>query len=242
MAAQRYAASKYSPSSANAKQMVQVLLKRYGRTYCDELGIVIERNSPSVLFRWLCATILFSARISSSLALRAAKAITEQGWTTPQKMRAATWEERVRVLNEAGYARFDESTSTKLGSAAELLIRHYDGDLRQLREMAQRDRVQEHRLLQAFKGIGPVGADIFCREAQAAWAELYPFVDQIALASGKRLGIAATPQDLTELVDRKRFSRLVTALVRVRLENAFAEIKEEAAVRARVTKRERGRK
>lgn len=142
-------------SSFCSQHVVAVLLKRYGRTYCDELGIDITRNTPSPLFRWVCVTVLFSTRISASLALRAAKALAEHGWTTPQKLRKATWQERTRVLNEAGYARYDESTSTKLGHVAETVARVYHGDLRQLRENAQRDPTREHQLIQEFTGIGP---------------------------------------------------------------------------------------
>jgi hypothetical protein len=229
MALQQHTASRRSSSSPHTRRTVDVLMNRYGRSYCDELGIDIERNTPSVLFRWLCATILFSIRISASLAIRGAKALTEQGWTTPQKMLATTWEERTRVLNQSGYARYDESTSTKLAAASELVINEYSGDLRQLRERAQRIPGEEHKLIQSFKGIGPVGADIFCREVQAAWVELYPFVDQLALACAKRLGIGSTAHELSKLIDQKRFPRLVAALVRVHLADAYSEIWQEAA-------------
>jgi hypothetical protein len=40
---------------------------------------------------------------------------------------------------------------------------------------------RECKLLKEFKGIGDVGANIFCREAQIAWDELYPFADRKAL-------------------------------------------------------------
>jgi hypothetical protein len=68
---------------------------------------------------------------------------TQQGWTTPEKMLAASWEERTRVLNQSGYARYDESTSTKLAAASELLINEFGGDLRQLRERVRRDPAKE---------------------------------------------------------------------------------------------------
>ncbi|MBO0734635.1 MAG: hypothetical protein J2P49_10040 [Methylocapsa sp.] len=204
-----------------------MLLKRYGRSYCEELGIAIERNTPSVLFRWLCATILFSIRISANLAVRGAKALFDEGWTTPEKMLAASWEERTRVLNQSGYARYDESTSTKLAAASELLLREFGGDLRQLRERARRDPAKEHELIQIFKGIGPAGADIFCREAQAAWSELYPFVDKLALEAAKRLRIARAPEELAKLTGKEQFPRLLAALVRVHLADAYAKIREQ---------------
>jgi hypothetical protein len=38
-----------------------------------------------------------------------------------------------------------------------------------------------------FKGIGDAGADIFCREVQIVWDELYPFADRKALATASKL-------------------------------------------------------
>ena len=170
-------------------QIVKTLLERHGRTYTAELGIKLERNTPSVLYRWLCAATLLSARISPDAAMQAARALAERGWTTAQKMAAATWEQRTRTLNQAGYARYDESTSRMLGDTAEMLLDRYRGDLRQLRDAAKRDPGRERGLLKECKGIGDVGADIFCREAQIAWDELCPFPDGRALDVASRLGL-----------------------------------------------------
>lgn len=183
-------------------------------TYSGELGLDLARNKPSPLFRWLCASLLLSARISSGLAMRAAKALADAGWTTPDKMAAASWEERTRVLNEAGYARYDESTSTRLGEMAQTLIGDYGGDLRRLREKAGQDPAAERTLLKAFKGIGDVGADIFCREVQVAWPELYPFVDARSLKSARALGLADSADELAGLVSRDELPRLLAALIR----------------------------
>ncbi|HUZ91034.1 MAG TPA: hypothetical protein VMU78_03920 [Methylocella sp.] len=212
-----------------AQRVVAALLAKHGRTYCDELAIDIAHNTPSVLFRWLCATILFSARINARVAVAAAMALTRRGWTSARKMAASTWEERTHVLNGAGYARYDESTSTKLGEAAGLLLDQYAGDLRRLREEAGRDAGNEHRLIQQFKGIGPVGADIFCREIQAAWLELYPFADAVALDTARQLKIGDTARNLATFVERDEFPRLVAALVRTHLAGDYDEVKRQAA-------------
>jgi hypothetical protein len=87
-------------------RIAAALLDRHGRTYCEELEIAIGRNTPSALFRWLCAAMLFSARISAELARRAASALTEMGWTSPQRMLEAGWAERARVLKPEGRAEF----------------------------------------------------------------------------------------------------------------------------------------
>ncbi len=63
-----------------------------------------------------------------------------------------------------------------------------------------------------------MGVDIFFREAQAIWEELYPFADQRALQVANRLGLGKDAGALAKLVSRKQFPRLVAALVRIALE------------------------
>jgi len=206
------------------KQTLDALLERYGQTYAAELGIEIEKNTPQPLFMLLCAAVLYSARISADAATQALKALFAEGWTTPQKMADTTWEQRVKVLNANGYARYDESTSAMLGDTVELLLSRYHGDLRKLSVAAERDPVKERRLLKAFKGVGDVGVNIFFREAQIAWPELYPFADEAAVNAAKRLGLAETTAKLAGMVDRKDFPRLVAALVRMRLADSYDNI------------------
>jgi hypothetical protein len=80
---------------------VKALLDRHGRTFAEELGIDVEKNTPSPLFRLLCAAVLMSARISTELSTEAARSLARHGWRTPQKLAASTWEQRVKALNEA---------------------------------------------------------------------------------------------------------------------------------------------
>lgn len=204
--------------------VVSTLLDRFGQTFCAELGIDIARNTPSPLFMLLCASLLYSARIRADAATQALKALFAQGWRTPRKMAESTWDERVKVLNANGYARYDESTARMLGDTAELLLSEYDGDLRKLRETADRKPSKERRLLKDFKGVGDIGVNIFFREAQLAWAELYPFADKLALNAAKRLGVAESTDALARLVDQEDFPRLVAALARVHLGKAYDDI------------------
>lgn len=48
---------------------------------------------------------------------------------------------------------------------------------------------RERELLTKFKGIGQVGDDIFFREVQVAWDELYPFANKKAIAAAKKLDL-----------------------------------------------------
>lgn len=204
--------------------LVAALLERHGRTFTRALGIEVADNTPAPLFQTLCLALLFSARIRASIAVDAMRALLDAGWTTADHMARANWQARVRVLNDAGYARFDEKTSTMLGDASNLLIERYGGDLRRLRNQADRKPAEERRLLKKIDGIGDVGVDIFFRDVQAAWPELRPFVDKKAMDGARRLGLPTGAPELSEFVDERDFPRLVTALVRMELAGDSDEV------------------
>jgi hypothetical protein len=210
-------------------KIVRAVLERHGQTFADELGIDLAQGTPAPLFRWLCASILMSARIRAGAAIAAARALAGQGWTTARKMTGSSWEDRTRTLNRPGYARYDESTSRMLGDTAEMLLEKYRGDLRKLRDAAARDPARERALLKECKGLGDVGVDIFFREAQLAWPELYPFADRKALQAAARLGLEDDAQALAEQVSRQDFPRFVAGLVRVSLARKFDDIRKQAA-------------
>jgi hypothetical protein len=215
-----------------ADAIVDALLERHGQTYAEELDIDVAKGTPSVLFRLLVASILFSARIGAGQAVKAARALTEAGWTTAEKLAATSWGERVQILNRHGYARYDERTASMLGDACELLLDRYRGDLGRLRAEAGQDPKQERRLLKEVKGLGEVGVDIFFREAQVAWEELFPFVDRRAAQAAHRLGLDADPEALAGDLDPEAFARLMAALVRTRLAHDHDAVLEAARARS----------
>lgn len=204
--------------SDQTDRLLDRLIDRHGTPFSAELGLDLTRNTPSVLFRWLCAALLMSARISHDAAMKAARALSEAGWTTAEHMAAASWEDRVEVLNTSGYARYDESTARMLGETASLLLEDYDGDLRKLRAASDRDPDREREALKACKGIGDVGADIFFRDLQTVWSEQYPLMDDTARSAAQRLQLPDTAEALAERVGRARFVPVVTALVRAELD------------------------
>lgn len=210
------------------RRVVAALLERHGTTYAEEIGIRLK-NTPSPLFQLLVASILFSARIGAPQAVQAARALNDRGLTTPGKMAAAGWEKRVRILNENGYARYDESTSRMLGDTCEIIQEKYDGDLRRLREEAARDSSREHEGLTVFKGIGDAGARIFLREVQAIWEEVHPFIDPLARQGADALGLPKSAKTLAGLVDGPaETARLAAALVRVKLADGADAVLEAA--------------
>lgn len=210
------------------RKVVEALLDRHGRTFSGELGIDLARNTPSPLFQWLVASTLLAARIRTEAAMRAAETLFGIGWKTPDRMADSTWRQRTDALNRAGYARYDESTARMLGETTDLVVARYGGDLRNLREAADFDPEAERALLKEFKGIGDVGADIFCREVQTVWDEHYPFADERALRAARALGLGENARDLAGQVERGDFPRLVAALVRADLAGDLDDLRNAA--------------
>ncbi|MGB7449521.1 MAG: endonuclease [Ornithinimicrobium sp.] len=207
------------------RDIVSRLLARHGVTFAEEAGIRL-RDKPSPLYRLLVLSTLLSARIKAGLAVAAARELSAAGYRTPQAMCGATWQERVDALGRGGYRRYDERTASQLGDGAQLLMEHYRGDLRRLRET--RHPSTTHDRLQDFPGIGPTGATIFSREVQGIWRELAPSLDAKVLAGAERLGLPSSADALTALVSPDELPRLAAGCVRANQQDVAADILGEA--------------
>ncbi|HEX2134101.1 MAG TPA: endonuclease [Actinophytocola sp.] len=201
---------------ATQKDTVRTLLDRAGRTYADQAGITLA-DKPSPLYRLLVLSVLLSARISADIAVAAARELSKAGFRTPRRMLDATWQQRVDALGRGHYVRYDESTATALGDGAELLLDSYGGDVRKWRGDELRKRLRE------TPKLGPVGVDIFCREAQAVWPELRPHLDRKTLDGAKKIGLPGDAAKLAKLVPENDLARFSAALVRVSLDRKLAE-------------------
>lgn len=193
------------------------VLDKAGSTYAAEAGIQLA-DTPAPLYRLLVLSVLMSARIQAKIAVAAARELIKAGFGTPRKMEAASWQQRVDALGRGHYVRYDESTATALGEGARLLLDKYRGDLRKLH-----DRGGLSERLREFPRLGPVGVDIFCREAQQVWPDLRPYFDDKARQGAQRLGLPADPEKLAKLVDGDDLARLAAALVRVSRDKKLAD-------------------
>jgi hypothetical protein len=207
---------------ADHRTTLRALLDRAGTTYAEEARIRLV-DTPAPLYRLLVLTVLLSTRIRAELAVDAARELVAAGMGTPRRMRAASWQDRVDALGRAHYVRYDESTATALGEGAELIRTEYRDDLRRLRGRADGDPGRVRELLTAFPRLGPVGAEIFCREARAVWPELRPAIDRKALDGARRVGLPGQAGELARLIPGDRLAPAAAALVRVARDGKLAD-------------------
>jgi hypothetical protein len=195
------------------RETIRRLLKAAGQSFAGQAGIRLG-DTPAPLYQLQVLALLLSTRIASSIAVAAARELRAAGYTTPQRMRQASWADRVAALGRAHYRRYDESTASRLGDGAQLLIGSYRGDLRRLALRADQQPDRAAELLQEFPGIGPLGAAIFLREVQPVWKWLQPYLDERVAAAAEQFGLPATPRGLASAAGTADLSRLSAALIR----------------------------
>jgi hypothetical protein len=208
--------------SIDHTKLAKRLLDVAGQTFAEQAGIRLT-DKPSPLYRLLVLSVLLSTRIKADIAVAAATELAKAEMTTPAKMLRATWQQRVDALGRAHYVRYDESTATALGDGAQLLHDDYRGDLRRLRQQADGDVEAIGQALRRFPRLGPVGADIFCREAQAVWPELRPYFDRKTLDGAERVGLPTDPARIAKVISTQNQANLAAALVRVSLSRRLAD-------------------
>ncbi|MEV0781183.1 endonuclease [Streptomyces sp. NPDC050433] len=204
------------------RDVVDALLRTHGGTYAKDAGIRL-RDTPQPLYQLIVLALLLSAPIRAGVAVATARALSEEGLRNPRRMTRATWQQRVDALGRGGYRRYDESTATRLGDGADLLIRRWHADPRRMRAEADGDVPVLRHLLQDLPGIGPTGADIFLREVQTVWPEVAPYFDTKALRGAERLGLGTDAATLARLSGDAGPAVLAAALVRAALDDDIVE-------------------
>ena len=137
-----------------------------------DLGIDIADQNRQGLYKWLLASFLLGKRIRSSVALQAYRILVDQhGLDTPAKLGQSPHRELVRLLGQAGYARYDESTARRLRVLGARLANELPTRLQALSGGTEGLREIERWLL-TFEGIGPKTLEIFMREARDVLAAI----------------------------------------------------------------------
>lgn len=195
------------------------LLDTAGTTYAEEAGIRLD-DTPMPLFELLTLCMLASKPIGAAIAMRAARELFAEKLRTPATVLAADRATMIAAFGRAGYARYDESSATRLVAIATAVRDEYHGDLRGLAERAGHEVPRARKLLKQFTGIGDTGADIFLREVQDVWTWVRPHFDARATRAAAQLGLPADADELAEL-GGTNCARLAAALVRVSLDTGL---------------------
>jgi endonuclease III len=204
---------------AGSKETVRRLLDEAGTTYAHEAGIRLD-DKPMPLFELLVLCMLASKPIDATIAVQAARELFAEKLRTPDAVRAADRKTMIDAFGRASYARYDESSATRLTEMADAVHEKYRGDLRRLGESRDVDTVRKR--LKDFKGIGDTGADIFLREVQDTWTWVRPQFDERARTTAKKLGLPDDPKALQKLAGTHP-AQLAAALVRVSLDDELRE-------------------
>ena len=199
-------------------ELVRRLLDVAGTSYGEEAGIRLK-DQPMPLFQLLTLCMLASKPIDAAIATQAARELFRVGLRTPQSVLDADRAEMIRAFGRAHYARYDESSATRLTDIATAVRDDYGGDLRKL---ATHDVESTVRSLKQFKGIGDTGADIFMREVQDVWTWARPYFDKRALTAARKLGLPSNADELSTLAPRNN-AKLAAALVRVSLDDGLRD-------------------
>ena len=173
------------------------------QSYSHELGL--DLSKPEDRFKWFLASVLFAKRISAQTAKETYLYFEQEELTSPDAILEAGWDRLVEVLDSGGYTRYDFSTATNLLGIAKTLKEKY-GDLERLHAESNGPEDLERRL-QEFKGVGPVGVNIFLRELRGIWGKAKPKPSPIAVATAQKIGLS--PEDV---------ERYESQLVRLNLE------------------------
>jgi endonuclease III len=192
------------------------LMKEAGTTYAHEAGITLK-DTPMPLFQLLVLCMLASKPIDANIAVAAARELFHVGLRTPEAVRNANRKKMIDAFGRASYARYDESSATRLVEMAQAVGDDYDDDLRKIAEAADGDPVAAAKLLQRFKGIGKTGSDIFLREVQDTWTWVRPYFDERARDAAKQLGLPTESEELGKLAKGSN-AEFAAALVRASLD------------------------
>jgi endonuclease III len=160
------------------------------QSYSDELGL--DLTKPEDRFKWFLASVLFAKRISAETAKETYLYFEQEELTSLDAILQAGWDRLVEVLDSGGYTRYDFSTATNLLGIAKTLKEKY-GSLERLHAESSSPSDLENRL-QEFKGVGPVGVNIFLRELRGIWEKAKPNPSRMAVVTAERIGL--DPEDV----------------------------------------------
>ena len=173
------------------------LVATLGGRFSLELGIDVDRGAEEIE-RWGLAATLFGNRLSTSVAMRTYRVLERAGVRTIADAGGGDRKELVALLDEGGYARYDERTASRLVALADAIAHRYNGRLSMIGEqLVDADELQ--RVLGALPGWGPVTVHAFLRELRGVWPGATVPLDHRASAAARHLRLPLELEALSSL-------------------------------------------
>ncbi len=168
-----------------------------GGRYSTELGIDVDAGDTEIE-RWFIAATLFGTRISTAVAERTFRVLSDAGLARIGQARHIPQDDFIALLDEGGYARYDERTATRLRALSDIISERYDG-----RAAVIGRRFATYQALRAaldvLPGWGPVTIQLFLRELRGVWPGAQPPLDQRVKSAARHLGLLGPDQAPPEL-------------------------------------------
>jgi len=160
------------------------------------MGIDVD-GGPREVERWFLGASLIGTRISVSIVIRTYRVLDAHGISEIGHVRGCRRSRLIRLLDEGGFARYDERTATRLGKLAETAGKRFPNGIHawgaSVRSM--------HGLtveLDALPGWGPVTVHAFLRELRGTWPGVRMQPEPRATLGARRAGLLGAQQRLTE--------------------------------------------
>jgi len=159
---------------------LEEFIKKYGKKYSEIMGINVKKEP----FKWFLASILFGAPIRESTAIKTYKVFESYGYTTPERIIKAGWDELVKCLDEGGYTRYDFKTADKILEVCKNLKKE---GLKEIYKKAKDEKDLENRLKNLGKGIGDATISIFLREIDWGRHKINKYAEMASRNIGKEI-------------------------------------------------------
>ena len=204
-------------------ETIEKLMEVSGETYYKVINIDLKSEEKSEIFKWFLASLLFGMPIREETAMTTYKFFVLNNVDSCDQILKTPPEEIVKILDMAGYAKYDFVTTKKLLGVAGDLKEKY-GSLSNLYRQSKDEKDLEVRL-QEFKGVGPTTVNIFLREMRDVW-DVDPLPHKFVVEASRNLGLTEKTRrkdvlhDLKKVwkenrMQGKRFSNFEAALLRL---------------------------
>lgn len=182
-----------------------------GRRPSPELGALLAANpgrisvrmgidvdaGPHEIERWFLGASLIGTRISVAIAVRTYRVLDGHGISVLPRVLGCRRDTLIRLLDEGGYARYDERTATRLRDLARTTgerfpdgVHAWGASVHSMPELVAG--------LDALPGWGPVTVRAFLRELRGIWPAIRLQPDERATLGARHSGLLGPHQRLTE--------------------------------------------